>query len=433
MYIKKDLFLNLLISTIPFTFIAGNLILNLNVFVIILFSLIFYRLKIFEGKFSSLDKLIVFFFLYIFFNGAINDYLKYSDSNTVLIKSLGYLRFLALYFIIRHLVKENLINYKFIFFFFGAACMFVAFDLIVQHIFRQDLFGYTVGPKQRVLSGPFGDEYVAGAFIQRFFIFALYFIILFSRFKKSQTSKILIYLSLAFFLIAALLAGNRIPLILFIFILILFFLFEKAFRSQFLIAFVILFSIISINIVYNKNLQKHYYGFVKNSIQIVDYLSTRLSSQKLEHTPNTYTKEIETGILTWQKNKIFGGGIKSFYFNCSTIKNSVLDKYGGTNCNTHPHNYYLQIAGELGIIGLLLSVTIFILLIIQSIKRLRSIENKYANRILVPFFIIFLAEIFPFKTTGSFFTSANSTYLFIIISFMVGLIQINNLKKYDQK
>ncbi len=431
MYIKKDLFLNLLISTIPFTFIAGNLILNLNVFIIILFSLIFYRLKIFEGKFSSLDKLIVFFFLYIFFNGAINDYLKYSDSNTVLIKSLGYLRFLALYFIIRHLVKENLINYKFIFFFYGAACMFVSFDLVVQHIFRQDLFGYTVGPKQRVLSGPFGDEYVAGAFIQRFFIFALYFIILFSRFKKSQTSKILIYLSLAFFLIAALLAGNRIPLILFIFILILFFLFEKAFRSQFLIAFVILFSIISINIVYNKNLQKHYYGFVKNSIQIVDYLSTRLSSQKLEHTPNTYTKEIETGILTWQKNKIFGGGIKSFYFNCSTIKNSVLDKYGGTNCNTHPHNYYLQIAGELGIIGLLLSVTIFILLIIQSIKRLRSIENKYANRILVPFFIIFLAEIFPFKTTGSFFTSANSTYLFIIISFMVGLIQINNLKKYD--
>ena len=249
MYIKKDLFLNLLISIIPVTFIAGNLILNLNVFLIILFSLIFYRLKIFEGKFNNLDKLIIIFFLYVFFNGVINDYLKYDNSNTILIKSLGYLRFLVLYLIIRYLVKENLIKYKFIFFFYGSACAFVAFDLVVQHIFRQDLFGYTVGPKQRVLSGPFGDEYVAGAFIQRFFIFALYFIILFSRFKKNLIGKILIYLSLVFFLIAALLAGNRIPLILFIFILILFFLFEKAFRSQFLITFVILFSIISINIV----------------------------------------------------------------------------------------------------------------------------------------------------------------------------------------
>lgn len=429
MYIKKDLFLNLLISIIPVTFIAGNLILNLNVFLIILFSLIFYRLKIFEGKFNNLDKLIIIFFLYVFFNGVINDYLKYDNSNTILIKSLVYLRFLVLYLIIRYLVKENLIKYKFIFFFYGSACAFVAFDLVVQHIFRQDLFGYTVGPKQRVLSGPFGDEYVAGAFIQRFFIFALYFIILFSRFKKNLIGKILIYLSLVFFLIAALLAGNRIPLILFIFILILFFLFEKAFRSQFLITFVILFSIISINIVYNQNLQKHYYGFVKNSIQIMDYLSTRLSSQELEHTPNTYTKEIETGILTWQKNKIFGGGIKSFYLNCSTIKNSVLDKYGGTNCNTHPHNYYLQIAGELGILGLLLSLTIFILLTMQSIKKLLSIENEYAKKLLLPFFIIFLAEIFPFKTTGSFFTSANATYLFIIIAFMVGLIQVKNLKK----
>ena len=37
-----------------------------------------------------------------------------------------------------------------------------------------------------------------------------------------------------------------------------------------------------------------------------------------------------------------------------------MDEFGGTNCNTHPHNYYLEIASELGIIGLILILTVFL-------------------------------------------------------------------------
>ena len=126
-------------------------------------------------------------------------------------------------------------------------------------------------------------------------------------------------------------------------------------------------------------MQKHYLGFVKNSIEIVDYFSARFNSKEPNYLPNSYTKEIETGILTWQQNKLFGGGVKSFYFNCVKIKNSVLDKYGGTNCNTHPHNYYLQIANELGLIGLLLSVTIFVIIVLKSFKKIISYKNTNIN------------------------------------------------------
>ena len=40
---------------------------------------------------------------------------------------------------------------------------------------------------------------------------------------------------------------------------------------------------------------------------------------------------------------------------------------------------------------------------------------------------LFLAEIFPIKRTGSFFTTGNSTYIFLIIGLMVGILQRENL------
>ena len=125
MLIKKEFFINLLISIIPITFIAGNLLLNLNILLIIIFALFFFRLKIFEKKFTILDKFLLLFFLYIVVNGAINDYFNYDNSSKVFIKSLSYLRFLLLYFILKFFIQKNYINYKYIFFFFLSVCIFV--------------------------------------------------------------------------------------------------------------------------------------------------------------------------------------------------------------------------------------------------------------------------------------------------------------------
>ncbi len=47
---------------------------------------------------------------------------------------------------------------------------------------------------------------------------------------------------------------------------------------------------------------------------------------------------------------------------------------------------------------------------------------------LLPFFILFIVEIFPFKTTGSFFTTTNATYLFILIPFIIGLTELKKVK-----
>ena len=106
--------------------------------------------------------------------------------------------------------------------------------------------------------------------------------------------------------------------------------------------------------------------------------------------------------------------------------------FGGSNkanCNSHPHNYYLQILAELGIVGLFLTILLFLSIIFKSIKKIHFGENIQNERnIIVPFFIIFLVEIFPLKTTGSFFTSINASFLFIIIAFIAGLSEYKKTK-----
>ena len=436
MPIKKDFFVNLLISIIPLTYIAGNLLLNINFLLIIIFSLIFYKAEIFYNKFTNIDKLILAFFIYIAINGVINDHLNYKDNNIVLIKSLSYLRFLILYFILKFLVQKKIINFKLIFFAFGAACLFVVIDLFIQFALDKDIFGFPSDPVKRRFSGPFGDEYIAGSFIQRFYIFGIYFILIFSKLKNIKFLNYFLFISFGLFSLGILLAGNRIPLVMFILSLFLFFLFENEFRKQSIIIFIICFVTFAIPISINLNIYNHYGGFLTKSLEVKDYLFKRFnyfSSDKVEHLPNTYAKEIETGILVWEKKKIFGGGIKSFYQNCSQIKSSILDKYGGTNCASHPHNYYLEIASELGLIGLFFLTSIFLLILLKSIKIIIYQKTNAIKIFLIPFLITFIVEVFPLKTTGSFFTSSNATFLFFIIAVIVGLLQIEEKQNYDKK
>ena len=69
-------------------------------------------------------------------------------------------------------------------------------------------------------------------------------------------------------------------------------------------------------VLYNKNIEG-YKGFITKSYQIIDYVILKTKNKEVTTLQNSHIKEIESGILTWKKNKYFGGGIKSFYYLCS--------------------------------------------------------------------------------------------------------------------
>ena len=61
-------------------------------------------------------------------------------------------------------------------------------------------------------------------------------------------------------------------------------------------------------------------------------------------------------------------------------------------CNTHPHNYYLEIISDLGIFGLLLIIFLFSIILIKSIKKVCLKTNT--NNVWRTPFNLFFAEIF---------------------------------------
>ena len=89
-------------------------------------------------------------------------------------KSIYFLRYLLLYLILRILIEKSIINLKLFFLFCSFATLFVSFDIFFQFIYGKDIFGFEVISNSRKLSGPFGDELIAGSFIQRFSIFTFF-------------------------------------------------------------------------------------------------------------------------------------------------------------------------------------------------------------------------------------------------------------------
>ena len=121
--LNRENFLSVLVALIPVSFIAGNMVININLIFLIIASLIFFRENLFSLKKFFLDKIIISFFLLILITGVINDYYFYKENLHwkgyfgTIIKSLFFLKYLFLYFVIRFLVEKNFLNLKLFFIF----------------------------------------------------------------------------------------------------------------------------------------------------------------------------------------------------------------------------------------------------------------------------------------------------------------------------
>ena len=420
-------YFSFLLSILPICFVAGNLLINANILILILSALIFFKSKIFKIKYYLFDKLLILFFFLIFYTGFYNDYFFYLDEKawkgyfSTVTKSIFFFRYLFLYFVLRYLVEKQIIDLKPFFITCALASIFVSFDIFYQFIFGKDIFGIETPGSGRKLSGPFGDELIAGGYIQRFCIFSNLALPLFFQ-NMSKYTKFLIPILFIIFFVAIILSGNRMPMLLFIFSVVLILIFNKQTR-KFLIPFVLIFAFLfGLIFNFNKDVRlnfKSFYGQISKMIVIV-----KNNDFKNERSPE-YLKQFETFYETWLMNKFIGGGIKNFRYYCH--ERPIIVKDSRLICNMHPHNYYLEILTETGLLGFLILVSSFLLFLYHSFVKKYFLKpiNYFDNKI-IPFIFLFLVEIFPLKSTGSFFTTGNSTYLFLIMGILVGLLPKNN-------
>ena len=371
--LSKNLIINFIFSFIPISFIAGNLLLNANILLLILTSFIFYNKDIFTEKISIIDKFVIIFFVYILIIGVYtNSFFYFSESFnndfTIAIKTLSYMRYLLLYFVLKYLILKNILDLK-IFFISSATCsLFVGLDIIYQFIFGKDIFGYQAHPRR--LSGPFGDELIAGGYLQRFSIFT-FFIPFFLKYDNKKILSIIFLILFSIIFLSLIFAGNRVPLVLFFLMLILIILFEKKTRKYFLVFILVSSSIFLAAYNLNNDIRNHFSFFKKHITKTIfpftteNQISTEVAKNFTESAQFSYViifknksyriksahlKDFLSGYRTWMLNKFFGGGVKSFQFNCPKAF---------PNCSTHPHNYFLEILANLGIVGFLLFHLLF--------------------------------------------------------------------------
>lgn len=417
-YFNYKYTINLLLSFLPLSFIAGNLIINLNMILIIVFSIVKFKKSFFKLELELIDKLLIIFFIYIIFISSYNYYI-FAEKNNVylnenLIKSFVFIRYFLFYLSIKLIIKNKIFNFKLFFIVSSFCVLFISLDLIYQLIFDKDIFGYLKTPHK--LSGPFGSEQIAGSYLQRFSIFLFFLVPFFLKFKNKY--HMIFILSLLFYLIffSIIISGNRMPLILFVFMFFIFFLTEQKLRKfsfLLIVSTIILFLIV---LKFNPFVQDYTRHLITMSIGLLIFLKETLFLGLESNITNTYIFEFYSGYNTWKENFIFGGGINFFYFNCVKLLG---------NCANHPHNYYLEILAELGIVGFLIVFLLLINIFKKIIKNKNTISLNFNNNLNLPFALLLFVEFFPIKTSGSFFTTGNTTFIFLLIA-----IAANLPKKY---
>ena len=147
---KSTVYFNILLAVIPISFIAGNMIININILLLILSTFLIFKKETFTIEFKLIDKLIFLFFLLILTSSALSDYYFYSKGLfhetkhglgylTTTVKSILFFKYLFLYLVVRFLVEKNHISLEKFFISCAVCSLFVSFDIFYQFIFGTDM------------------------------------------------------------------------------------------------------------------------------------------------------------------------------------------------------------------------------------------------------------------------------------------------------
>ena len=109
-------------------------------------------------------------------------------------------------------------------------------------------------------------------------------------------------------------------------------------------------------------------------------------------------------------------------------RDNVIEKWRNFSCNMHPHNYHLEILTDLGLIGYLLIILLIFKIFHSSFYEFLNSQNKNKLKLmLTPLIFLFIAEIFPIRSSGSFFTTNNSAFIFVLIALIAASLKNRNL------
>ena len=318
--------------------------------------------------------------------------------------SLFYFRFGVFACLVWYVIEQDkkLLNYFYYILVICFTCLVI--DGYLQFFTGLNIIGLPASGVR--ISSFFGDELIMGSYLSRLFplLFALFII------KEKKGFEIYL-IGLLFILTDVLIyvSGERTSFFylnlstLFIILLI------KKYQIFRLITFFCAFLIIIVLTLSSHNLKNRMILSTFNSMGIA-----KEGQDKNIFTPK-HDSHIRTAFNMFLDKPILGHGPKMFRVKCSDPQYAV----GISPCATHPHNFYVQLLAETGIIGFLFLLSLFGYVVYCAFRQLQSIVLK-KKRYLTDYQVCLLAgiliSVWPFSPNGNFFNN----WLAIIYSLPIG-------------
>jgi O-antigen ligase len=358
-------------------------------------------------KIYNIYRNIYFYFFIAFWAACILSSLLSESILFSLKASLFYLRIGIFALLISYLVDQNKKILDYFYYAFLITFSLLIIDGYFQYFTDFNLTGYQIGDHGRV-SSFFGKELILGSYLARLFplFFALFVV------KSNKHPFEVYFVSILFILIDVLifLSGERTSFILLNLSTVFVILFISNYKWLRLGVFIISLCIITFLTINNERLYDRY---VKSPIQNFGVNSTT----KYFFSP-THDSLIKTAWNMFLDKPILGHGPKLFRVKCNDPKYAT----GISPCNTHPHNFYIQLLAETGIIGFLFLAGLFFYFIYLSIKHIFKYffyKRKWLSDYQICLLSGLLITIWPFTTNGNIFTN----HLMLFYSLQIGFFR----------
>ena len=405
----------ILFSVLPISIIIGPTFSLINT---VLFSLCFIIIYFSKNdiKINDFKPILLLFVLYLYL--IINSLISI-DITSGIYRNVGFIRFILFFLMINYIFFINEKD-SIIFKIWAIIFFIVLIDVYIERFTGSNIFGFGKleinGVPQpyadRIISF-FRTEPIAGAYLCRFCFIVIGYI--FNFLKSQKNLKIFGFLILLLCLFGVILTGERSNGLKAIigFIIFIFMIDYVKFRSK-IIIFLSIFTIFFLTINLSDYIKLRYVGQFLSEIKTEDQREKFLEN-------SLYIKLYKSGFHVFKNNPWFGVGNKNYRIEtCDKKKNFIYKEY---HCLTHPHQVYIEMLSEHGIVGTIIILSIIFYLMFRIIRKI-IISRNFTQ---AGCFVYLLINFIPMLPSGAFFNNFNITLFMINFSLLYAVNKETNI------
>ena len=302
---------------------------------------------------------------------------------------------------------------------------FVTLDGYFQFIFDFNMFGFEK-PNDHRVSGFFNDELILGSYLSRLLPF-LISLFLFNYQTDNQIKKIIfgIFVLMVFGLIF--LSGERASFFLSLMsLIVIIILYNTKLRYKLIVILISISLILTYSILNPKTLDRIYNQTYAQMNVLIFNISDPENEKITKYIKNVdiarfiasnqHKHHFEAAANMFLSKPITGYGLKMFREICKKPEFNI-NTY---SCTTHPHNSYLQLLAEGGIIGVFYLVIPLVIIFYLLLKQLyySFLGRMFISNYQISLLACLMITLWPITTTGNFFNNWLSIIYFLPVGFV---------------